>query len=104
LGEASNPEYQVLVRSGFDLNDDVHLWLALRSIGEVPAYEGGVDAGSVPAYTELDATLRWTLRPALEWAVTGRNLLHSSHPEIGESPTNRREIQRSIQTTLRWQF
>jgi iron complex outermembrane receptor protein len=104
LGEASSPRYQLLVRSGFDLNSDLFLWLALRSIGAVPAYALGVDAGAVPAYTELDACLRWTVRPGIEWSLTGRNLLHSHHPEIGESATTRREIERSIRTEIRWQF
>jgi iron complex outermembrane receptor protein len=94
----------VLVRSRIDLSRRVLLWLSLRSVGAVPAYDNGVDAGEVPAYTDLDATLRWEIRPGVEWLLIGRNLLHDSHPEIGEGSANRHEVERSIHTMIRWDF
>lgn len=103
LGEASHPDYQVLLRNTFDITPNLSLWLGARSVGRVPAHANGVDVGAVPAYTELDANLSWTIRPGIEWSVTGRNLLHDSHPEIG-APATRREIQRSVRTMIRLDF
>lgn len=103
-GESSDPGYQFLVRSGFNLGDHVLLWLGLRSIGSVPAFDNGLDAGRIPAYTEVDATLRWEVRPGLDWSIIGRNLLHDSHPEIGEGAANRHEVQRSVHTMIQWRF
>ncbi len=104
LGEASDPDYQILVRSAFNLRPDLFLWLSLRCIGSVPVYANGVSAGAVPAYQELDATLRWTVRGNVEVSLVGRNLLHSSHPEIGPSAASRHEVERSIYTTIQWEF
>jgi iron complex outermembrane receptor protein len=64
-----------------------------------------LDAGGqpVPAYTELDARLAWDLRPGVEVALLGRNLLDGSHPEMGTDAA-RREIARSVQVSLQWAF
>jgi iron complex outermembrane receptor protein len=103
-GEASDPGYQFLLRSGYDLTRDLLLWLGLRRIGSVPIFDNGVDAGRIPAYTELDATLRWQVRPGVEWLLIGRNLLHDAHPEIGESAATRHEVERSVHLMIRWDF
>jgi iron complex outermembrane receptor protein len=101
LGEGSFPGHQVFLRNNFRLTPKVDLWLSLRHVAEVPAYEYG--GGVVPAYTELDARLGWQVRPGLNVALVGRNLLDASHPEIG-GLDRRREIRRSVAASLRWEF
>ena len=101
LGEGSFPEYQAQLRNTFHLGSAVTWWTSLRHVADVPAYDGG--NGVVPAYTELDTSLIWKARQSLEFAVTGRNLLDASHPEIG-GLTARREIQRSVQVSARLKF
>lgn len=101
MGEGSFPGHQVFLRNNFRLTPKVDLWLSLRHVGEVPAYENG--NGIVPAYTELDARLGWQVRPGLNIGLVGRNLLDSSHPEIG-GLNARREIRRSVAASLRWEF
>jgi iron complex outermembrane receptor protein len=100
-GEGSFPAHQIFLRNNFHVTPDINLWLSLRHTGEVPAYEDG--GGVVPAYTELDATLGWQVRRELNVALVGRNLLDASHPEIGGLAI-RREIQRSLAISLRWEF
>jgi iron complex outermembrane receptor protein len=101
LGEGSFPGHQLFLRNNFRLTPKVDLWLSLRHIAEVPAYEYG--GGIVPAYTELDARLGWQVRPGLNVALIGRNLLDASHPEIG-GLDRRREIRRSVAASVRWEF
>jgi iron complex outermembrane receptor protein len=100
-GEGSFPENQVFLRSNFRLTPKVDLWLSLRRIAAVPAFESG--DGIVPAYTELDAQLRWQVRPDLQLSLAGRSLLNPSHPEIG-GEIGRREIRRNVSAAVRWEF
>lgn len=101
-GEISFPQYHVQLRSAFQLNDTMRLWLGLRHVDEVPAFENNQE-GMIPAYTELDASLHWQARPGLGFSLTGRNLLDRSHPEIG-LPSVAREIERSVQLLARLSF
>ena len=101
-GETSDPDYQVLLRSTFSVTKSIDLWIGARHVAELPAFENGV-SGLLPAYTELDARLGWTAAPGVELSITGRNLLHPSHPEIGLDQS-RREIPRSVHAQVRWDF
>jgi iron complex outermembrane receptor protein len=101
LGEASFPKYEAQLRNSFRLGNSWNLWTSLRRVAAVSANESG--GGEVPAYTELDANLNWIVRTGVEVSFTGRNLLDASHPEIGGLDT-RREIQRSLQVSVRWNF
>lgn len=101
LGEGSFPGHQVFLRNNFRLTPKVDLWLGLRHVGEVPAFEYG--NGVVPAYTQLDLRLGWQVRPGVNVALVGRNLLDASHPEIG-GLDRRREIPRSYGASFRWEF
>lgn len=100
-GESSFPDYQIQLRNFFRIGNSVTLWSALRRVAEVQANDSG--GGVVPAYTELDLNLGWKIRPDLEFSLTGRNLLHRSHPEIGGLAV-RREIGRTVQTMVRLAF
>ncbi len=100
-GEGSFPKNQLFLRNTFRLGSKGELWLSLRRVAEVPAYEDG--NGVVPAYTELDVRFGWKVRPDLELSLVGRNLLDSSHPEIGGANV-RREIRRNVAAVLRWEY
>jgi iron complex outermembrane recepter protein len=101
-GEVSYPDHQFLLRSTFWPRENVSAWFSLRQIDDVPTLESTA-IGRVPAYVELDARVGWRVRSDLEVSVTGRNLLDRSHPEIG--PEQRwREIPRSVQAMIRWDF
>lgn len=101
-GEVSYPDHQFLLRSTFWPRENVSCWLSLRRIDDVPTLESS-SIGRVPAYTELDARVGWKIRPDLEVSITGRNLLNRSHPEIGLQG-GWREIPRSVQALMRWDF
>jgi iron complex outermembrane receptor protein len=99
-GEGSFPAHQFSFRNSFRLTPKADLWLNLRHVAKVPAYEDG--NGFVPAYTELDATFRCQVGHGFSVALVGRNLLDASHPEIG-GLTVRREVRRSVAISLRWE-
>ncbi|HXE80545.1 MAG TPA: TonB-dependent receptor [Vicinamibacterales bacterium] len=86
--EENDPEAWFKLRGAIDLPRDVALHVFLRSIGALPN-------PPVPAYTELDLRVSWSMTRDLSLAVAGRNLLHDRHPEFG-SPVLRSEIERSI--------
>jgi len=102
LAESSYPAHQTTLRNIFQLRRDLTFWTNLRKVGAVPVFENE-KMSEVPSYTEIDVCLSWQLRPEVELAVTGRNLLDNSHPEIG-ALAERREIKRNGRVTLRWEF
>lgn len=89
----NDPKYQWSLDSSFTLPHRTRLDLALRSVSDLTIQP-------VPGYTELNARLAWNPSDDLELSVTGRNLLHRSHPEFG-SATSRSEIDRSILFAVR---
>lgn len=101
MGEGSFSQHRVFLRSAFRPCSKLDLWLGLRRIAEVPAYENG--DGVVPACTALDARLGWKVRPDLELSPVGRDLLDRSHPEIGGAD-RRREIRRSVAATVHREY
>ncbi len=102
IPEASFPDYEFQFRNSFNLGNAVTFWTSLRHVDAVPGYDIGVYT-VVPAYTELDASLTWRVNAQIEFTLSGRNLLHASHPEIG-STAIRREIPRTVQGSVRWGF
>jgi iron complex outermembrane receptor protein len=90
----SSPRHQVFARSGWDLAKDWTLDGTLR-------YVSKLKTGNVSDYTEMDLRLAWQYYQQLEFALTGNNLLHSSHQEFGSATPV--EIQRSILVTITWQ-
>lgn len=72
-------------------------------------YVGKLKALAVPGYTELNLRLAWRLRPSLELALVGENLLDARHPETGSAASatqpqarSGNEIERSIFAEFRW--
>jgi iron complex outermembrane receptor protein len=92
----NDPDYQWQLRSDIDLGNDVQLNLNLRKVDELTVEP-------VPGYHELNARLSWQPRPALEVALTGRNLLDDAHAEFG-AITTRSRIDRSILLGFRWTY
>jgi iron complex outermembrane recepter protein len=78
------------------------LGLTLRNAGATYPAEGV----RVPAYTELDTRFAWRPRPNVELSVSGRNLLHSSHPEYTSEVLDvaLTAVQRSVFAQVSLQF
>ena len=83
---------QWFLRSYFDLSDAHQIDFSLR-------YNSGLPNPAVPGYTELDAQWTWKLGPALDVALIGKNLLHSSHAEFGGA-AGRNLFERSVMLKL----
>ena len=57
---------------------------------------------AVPAYTELNTSLGWTLSPRLQVSLSGFNLLHAHHLEFNGVPEV--EVGRSVYADVRLRF
>jgi len=96
--EGMDPDYQVQVRSEWNVTPTVDLDIDLRSVGPV-------SRSPVTAYTEANVRVGWMLRPDIELSVVGANLLHPRHLEFWDpSTTTPRYIGRSILISLRYGF
>lgn len=84
----NDPRLTWTVRSAHDLGARLRADLALR-------YVDGMPQAALPSYHELDARLAWQVRPDLEIALVGRNLLHRRHAEFGAAGS-RQLIERSV--------
>jgi iron complex outermembrane receptor protein len=91
-GSGHDPGYQVFVRSDVDLAPDWTLGLDARAIDET--------LSTVPGYVELNARLAWQVNDAVEFALSGRNLLDAAHPESFDEG-ELREVPRSVQVSAR---
>ncbi len=89
-----DPRYQVQLQSQSDLSPDLELDVRLRAVDALAATDGYVDA---------DIRLGWRPTPAIELAVTGKNLLSERRFETGD-PNRRRAFGRSVYVTLRTAF
>jgi iron complex outermembrane receptor protein len=98
LREAGNsPRHQARLSVFFPVFKRHELSLAGRYVDQLPTL-------TVPAYTELDAHWIWTVTPALEVRVSGRNLLNESHLEYRPSNSVPRggEVERSGYLGVYW--
>ncbi len=92
--EGSSPQHQAGLRLSWDPHPNWTLNGFVRYVGALNAYD-------VPAYTELSLRTAWRLRPGLELALVGDNLLDDQHAEFGAAP-NRSELERDLMLTLDW--
>lgn len=69
-----DPAQTWLLRSYWDLPGNTELNMAVRHVSVLQTPD-------VPAYLALDVRYAWRMRPGLEWALTGRNVLGSGHGE-----------------------
>ena len=93
---ANDPDFQWMLHSGLNLSSALEFDASLRRVGSLSKHE-------VPAYTDLDLHLAWTAPAGVEFSLTGKNLLHESHPEFGTMP-NRGEIERGVLARVVWTF
>lgn len=98
IGNGRNPRNQLYLQSSWDLSPRVQFDLMGRYVDCLPAWE-------IPSYFMLDARLAWRPTRHLEWAVVGRHLTDSHHPEFGPDDftgTVATQVQREVYTTLTW--
>ncbi len=84
----NDPRVTWTLRSAHELNSRLRADLALRYVADMPQ-------AALPSYHELDARLAWQVRPDLEIALVGRNLLHRRHAEFGAAGSRQR-IERTV--------
>lgn len=94
--EGNSPANQAGLRANWQPSSMLNLSSQLRYVDALPAQQ-------VPGYAELDLRAGWWLRPDIELALVGQNLLQRSHAEFG-LPANRLEIERSLLAELRWSW
>ena len=75
----NDPSSYWSLRSSHELSEQVQLDWTLR-------YNGSMPKPYVPSYHELDANLVWNVRPNINVALAGENLLHAHHAEWGATP------------------
>jgi iron complex outermembrane receptor protein len=92
----NDPEIQGQLRNIVTFTPEIEAMVALRYVDDLPN-------PAVPDYTEMDARVAWRPTEDLEFSISGHNLLHKSHPELGAFPA-RREIPRTIYGTVRWAY
>lgn len=90
----NDPSHYWTLRASHDISENQELDLTIRRVGAL--HESGL-----PAYTTADVRYAWDIRPDLEMAIVGQNLLDSAHPEFGTAP-GRVEFERSIFVKLTW--
>jgi iron complex outermembrane receptor protein len=71
----NDPNLTWTLRSAHDLSERIWADFSLRYVARLPQL-------AVPSYHELDARIAWQVRPDLELALAGRNLLHARHAEF----------------------
>ena len=96
--EGSSPKSQVMAQSEVDISKTLQFDLRYRFITALP----GVPAMYVPAYSTGDARFSWRVRPELEVALVGQNLLQPFHPEAAGDPTTLVGIIRSGYVKMTW--
>lgn len=96
--EAQDPAHQFSLRSSTDLSKDLELDAMFRHVGELPH-------PVVPAYSELDVRLGWSVGRHWTVGVVGRNLLHDRHLEFASFGTSmREEFERAVHVVTSWRF
>lgn len=90
----NDPDFYGQLRATFDIKPNLAFTSTLRHSGEIEIME-------LPSYTELDLHIEWRPRLDLEVALTGKNLLNSTHSEIGLSE-ERHQMERAIFLRLIW--
>ena len=104
--EKSSPQQQVYLQSSWNIGRTVEVDLIGRYVDRLAGFNPSGIAGvsdTVSDYVALDARLAWRPKKNLEFAVVGKNLLDSHHPEFGTNPFVRSplvEIRRSVYATM----
>ncbi|XLZ72144.1 TonB-dependent receptor [Massilia sp. SR12] len=92
----NDPSSYWQLRSSHELGDTMQLDWTLR-------YNGSLPQPHVPSYHELDVNWIWKVRPNIELALAGHNLLHARHAEFGALPGRSVFERRAVlQLTMRY--
>jgi iron complex outermembrane receptor protein len=90
----SDPSHYWSLRSSLDLGAGQEFDVTARRVGALAR-------PVVPAYTAVDARYGWRIRPGLELAVIGQNLLDPRHAEFG-APATRSVYERALAVRVVW--
>jgi iron complex outermembrane recepter protein len=96
-GEGNDATHLATLQVFADLRPDLRLNLIGRYVGALPRPH-------LSAYGEADVTLQWDLRPRIELALVGQNLLHDRHPEFWSGQPNLERYERSVFVTLTYRY
>lgn len=94
--EGNSPKNQFAVYSYLDLPHQLSLFTGIRHVDNLPNL-------GIPSYTAVDASLQWRPVDALQFALTGRNLIDRRHVEFGSGGAGNL-IERSVYGTVTWRF
>lgn len=92
----NDPRLHGVLRSSFDIGDWQQLDFTLR-------YNGRLPNPVIPAYYEMDMQWLWKLRPNVDVALIGQNLLHRSHHEFG-GLNGRSSYERTALVKVTWRY
>jgi iron complex outermembrane receptor protein len=92
----NDPRLHGVLRSSLDIGDWQQLDFTLR-------YNGRLPNPVVPAYYEMDMQWLWKLRPTVDVALIGQNLLHRSHIEFG-GLSGRSSYERTALVKVTWRY
>jgi len=97
--DGDSPNHQLGVRVMSRLPAGIQLYTAGRYVGALP--RPGIDS-----YVEADVRLTRRLGEGVEFSVTGRDLLSSSHREAVSNTVGavHAEVERDFQVSLRWEL
>jgi iron complex outermembrane receptor protein len=90
-----DPQAQASLKSSMDIGRDLALDADLR-------YASALPDPKLPAYTELNLRLGWTVTPRLVLSLSGFNLLHAYHQELPGTEAN--AVPRSFFAEMRVRF
>jgi iron complex outermembrane receptor protein len=93
--DGGSPKHQVTASTAFDLGKKLQFDFSYRYISAL----GGL---GIPAYSSADARLAWQVRPGVELALTGQNLLQAHHVEYTADDGPNVAIKRSAYLQLTW--
>ena len=93
---ANDPRLHGVLRSSFDIGEWQQLDFTLR-------YNGRLPNPVIPAYYEMDMQWLWKLRPNVDVALIGQNLLHRSHHEFG-GRNGRSFYERTALVKVTWRY
>jgi iron complex outermembrane receptor protein len=89
--EGSSPRHQMMLHSLLSLPHHTELDPVVRYVSSLPAQ-------NTPDYMELDIRAAWRPAQNLELSLVGQNLLHSHHPEFGQTS----ELERGVYGKVTW--
>ena len=98
VAEEQNPDYQLSLRTSFDLPWNLELDLWYRHVDEV--------SDAIDSYDSVDARLGWKYGDHLEISIIGQNLLDNYHPEFVPEALDSvaTEVERGVYGKVLWRI